>query len=39
MEGINLNYRQLSVIVPMLVGLYLGLGGRRKETRSGRWER
>lgn len=34
MEGINLNYRQLSAIVPVLVGLYLGLIGRRKEMRS-----
>lgn len=30
MEGINLNYRQLSEIVPMLVGLYLKLVGEEK---------
>lgn len=38
-EGINLNYRQLTAIVPMSVGLHLGLRGRRKEMRSRCWER
>lgn len=38
-EGINLNYRQLSAIVPVSVVLYFELSGRRNEMRSGCWER